>query len=255
MFSDVRSRTRKVIEDQTKVVEAGADASLEPVALAELLDKSDMRAKPMAATATLESPRFLTRRNLWVWPVIVAAAAAGTLVLTRRGPFAATNTPAAVAAVPGAADPQGAGTGAAPKTPELIDVALQATPAAAHIFWDDEALSANPTTKRLPKDGSQHTIRVEAAGFVSREVQVTLDRSSNVSLDLQRTPPSAQVLPPPRSNPARGGAHPAAPAPPANAAPAAAAQLPPPAPSPKANCDPPFYLDDQGIRHPKTWCM
>ncbi len=255
MFADVRSRTRKVIEDQTRVVEAGAtDSSLEPVALAELLDRSGTGAR--AGSGTLQSPLTPARRRMWIWPAVVIAAAAGTVLLMKHGPFAAAKAPAAgdVAALAGSADPPGRGTAedpTAPKAPDLIDVSIQASPSVARIFWDDESLPANPVTKKLPKDASQHTVRVEAPGFVSREVQVTLDQSSSVSLELQRVPPSAQVVPP-RGNPGRGGPHLVASA---ATAPQASTAPPPPTSAPKGNCDPPFYLDNQGIRHPKAWCM
>jgi serine/threonine-protein kinase len=94
MFADVRSRTRKAIEDQTKVLEAGNDAPPEPVALAELLDRWSSGVR-LATTRSLESPRSLARRGVWIWAVVAAVAIGGTIVLAKRRPFAAANPPPA----------------------------------------------------------------------------------------------------------------------------------------------------------------
>ncbi len=46
-----------------------------------------------------------------------------------------------------------------------MSVALQATPAEATLYLDDEPLAANPTTKLMMADGKAHVLRAEAPGF------------------------------------------------------------------------------------------
>jgi serine/threonine-protein kinase len=250
MFTDVRSKTRKVIEEQTRVVEAG-EGSLEPVALAELLDGSLPSGKAASSTVVASGSRGIGRRALGGAAIALVLLASGALFVTRRETSSAPAVASATESEPAAAAPAGTAT-AAPKAPQ-VDITLRARPEGARMLWDGEPLPTNPATKTLPRDGSQHTIRVEAPGFVSREVPVTLDHSAALDLDLERaapTPPAAAV----RGNSGRTAPHPA----PAVASAQAAAQ-PPPQPSmpakPPVSCDPPFLVDEQGIRHPKPSCL
>jgi serine/threonine-protein kinase len=250
MFADVRSKTRKVIEEQTRVAEAG-DGSLEPVALAELLDGSLVSGKAASPTVVSPGSRGIGRRALLVAAATLVLVASGTLLATRRDASSAHPVVSATPSEPGTTARSGAAL-LAPKEPQ-VDITLRAHPEGARMLWDGEPLPTNPATKTLPRDGSQHTIRVEAPGFVSREVPVALDHSATLDLDLERAPTAP--APAARSNPVRSTPHPA----PALASAQAVAQPPPPPSVPPAkppvNCDPPFFVDDQGIRHPKPSCL
>jgi serine/threonine-protein kinase len=252
MFAEVRSKTRKVIEEQTRVAESD-DASLEPVALGELLDGSATSGKVASPTVvSSRTPRF-GRRPLWAALVALVLTAGGALFVTRRGHSAAQPIPAAAtaaSALPMLSDEP------AREAPQLVDVALHGRPEAARFFWDGEPLATNPVTRTLPRDGTQHAVRIEAPGYVSREVRVTLDHSATFEMDLERATPSSPA-PPTRTGTGRVAPHLASPV----SVPQGGSSSPPqpslaqPPPKLPTSCDPPFFLDDQGIRHPKPACL
>jgi eukaryotic-like serine/threonine-protein kinase len=195
LFADVRNKTRRVIEEQTRIVETG-DVSLEPVVLAELLDGSTARAEVASPEKLSPAPRRVARRALWAVAVASVLALGGALLGEKRelpspGP-ALSVTPVD----PSAAAPVG-GVPPALEAPPLVDIPLPA-------------------------------------------------RSGTAP---------APVAPASRSNPARSAPHPAASAAPvqANAPPPSQSSVAPPKAS--TTCDPPFVLDDQGIRHPKPSCL
>jgi serine/threonine-protein kinase len=76
-----------------------------------------------------------------------------------------------------------------------VYVSVAAVPIDAHLFLDDRPLPANPYAERRTPDGARHVIRAEAPGFVTRTVDVTLDRDVNVVLPLEavKVEPTARV--------------------------------------------------------------
>jgi eukaryotic-like serine/threonine-protein kinase len=129
-------------------------------------------------------------------------------------------------------------------------IALQASPAAAKLFLDGEALPSNPTTKLLPIDGKAHVLRAEAAGFSEATTEFSPTRDATVKLSLAAVERSSSGESGTGSNRrvVRGvaGRAPIVVAP--KPAPSAAAT---PA---KPNCDSPFFLDKDGIRRVRPEC-
>src|SRR6185369_8630084 len=66
--------------------------------------------------------------------------------------------------------------------PVRVSIALQASPAAAKLFLDGEALPSNPTTKLLLVDGKAHVLRAEAAGFTEATTEFSPTRDATVKL-------------------------------------------------------------------------
>jgi hypothetical protein len=74
-------------------------------------------------------------------------------------------------------------------------------------------------------------LRASAKGFASRTIDVTLDRDARIVLSLERVPSIEPI-----------------------AKPKAPGAAPTPSLSP-ASCDPPYYVDERGIRKMKRECL
>lgn len=155
-------------------------------------------------------------------------------------------------------------TATASATPTRVSVALQATPAEAKLFLDDEPLPANPTTKLLLADGKAHVLRAEAPGFANATSEFSPTKDSTVALTLTavggaKTNDSSSSSSSKQHSYIRFG-RPAAAAAPAPAAPAAAAPVATPAAAPvaaapaKPDCSNPIFLDKDGIRRVRPEC-
>jgi serine/threonine-protein kinase len=140
--------------------------------------------------------------------------------------------------------------------PVRVSVALQASPAEAKLFLDDEPLPANPTTKLILADGKAHVLRAEAPGFANATSEFSPTKDSSVALTLTSVERarSADVS---THRYMRVGRPVAAPGPtPVGAAPtpvSAAVAAPAAAPA-KPNCDSPIFLDKDGIRRVRPEC-
>lgn len=144
--------------------------------------------------------------------------------------------------------------------PERVSVALQASPAEAKLFLDDEPLPANPTTKLLFADGKAHVLRAEAPGFANATSEFSPTKDSTVALTLTSVE-RARAADVSTHRYMRVGRPVAAPGPtPVAAAPTPAAAAPTPvgaAPAAvpaKPNCDSPIFLDKDGIRRVRPEC-
>jgi tRNA A-37 threonylcarbamoyl transferase component Bud32 len=60
--------------------------------------------------------------------------------------------------------------------PEIVEVRLSASPANASIYYDDVPLPGNPYAGRFARDGTAHRVRVEAHGFRTQHLMITLDK-------------------------------------------------------------------------------
>jgi eukaryotic-like serine/threonine-protein kinase len=106
-----------------------------------------------------------------------------------------------------------------------VNISFAARPREAVIFLDDEPLASNPARRSVPRDGSQHTVRVEAKGHATRTVTVLYDGEKELVVALDRavvatpavgpqrptTPTHVPSPPPPAPPPATTVAPPATP--------------------------------------------
>jgi len=116
-----------------------------------------------------------------------------------------------------------------------VEIRLQAIPPSGTIFFDAERLSTNPAVITRVADGSTHTVRAEARGYAGRTVQIVVDSGADLVLTLERAP-SVPSPPMPAQRLSAGGS---------------AASPPPPPP----DCNPPYYIDEQGIKKFKPRCI
>jgi hypothetical protein len=103
-------------------------------------------------------------------------------------------------------------------------VRIAATPPGAQIFVDDVAADANPWVHSAPRDGARHRVRVEADGHepASFDLAFVDDIDRVVTL----VPRASPTKPPARTSP-----------------------------RPAAACDPPFFVDGNGIKTYKPECL
>jgi serine/threonine-protein kinase len=233
VFGDVRARTRDLIERQLAHLEK-QEASPEQADDANRLPNLTQAAYSQTARSDRTKP---SRRSAWrsallwfaiplllvlavfvgrkAWRPLMAAAPAAPPVETRVAP---TNV---------ATPPVEARGPAAPSAPR-IELKLSALPDHAKLYLDDELLASNPFNATVPADHEAHSIRAEAPGYASEKKVVTFDKDVDLALRL-------------------GWAKAAAARPTKSAAPAASA--------PQVSCDPPYFIDENGIRRLRPECL
>jgi len=264
LFADTRAQLKSLVERQLTLIQTDNSS----------VSVSRERPRPARGSTTLggatsESIHTLLaepiepgrnkRRLIAGFAVLALLGAVSFYGWGRRGaaelPAATTETPAAVKA----AAPAPAAAAA------RVSVALQASPAEAKLYLDDEPLPTNPTTKLLLADGKAHVLRAEAPGFANATsefsslkdttVALTLapvDRAAHANDSSANSPSSSHRYP--TTYPVRAG-RPVSGAPaPAAAAPAAPAAVPVAAAPAKPNCDNPIFLDKDGIRRVRPEC-
>jgi hypothetical protein len=113
---------------------------------------------------------------------------------------------------------------------EKRNVSLQVTafPKEAAIYLDDARMTGNPVSLNVPADARQHQLRAEAAGYEPTSTVRTFDKDTEVVLTLKKREPS--------STPSRKRAI-------------------APTPAGKANCNPPYFFDENGLKTFKPECL
>src|SRR6185503_3171146 len=137
--------------------------------------------------------------------------------------------PSAPATTRPAADTPSAATELKAPATSKISVRITAFPVIAQISLDGRRLGANPYGDSVAPDGLLHQVQATAEGYAPQTTTVRFDRDVELVLTLNGAPAARQQYrsrsrPPP-------------------AVPSAA----PPPPKPTINCDPPFYVDQNGI--------
>jgi serine/threonine-protein kinase len=142
----------------------------------------------------------------------------------------------------------------------MVTLSITASPEAATLTLDGEALPSNPFNGRFPRDDRQHTLLVAAAGHASQTLQLAFNESRDVSLTLAALPaaeaPSAPPTPEQAPAPAavRGGAHSSSGRRPGGSAPVPRLVGQPNAKT-HVNCTPPFTIDSSGFKVYKPGCL
>ncbi len=135
--------------------------------------------------------------------LVFAAVAVGTLALG-GGWVALHRAPAEKAA---AFAPQTSGATVTPAPARSIQITFAATPPAAHIVIDGQAVAGNPFVGMFPADAAKHSVAAEAPGFEASRVDVLFDQDRAVNLALVAVAP--QPTSPPSRSPSRATPSPA----------------------------------------------
>jgi eukaryotic-like serine/threonine-protein kinase len=116
-------------------------------------------------------PSSRGRGALVLAAVAVMVAGGGLWALRWSGVFRPATNATAVAPPP--ASPSQS---VASLAPDYAEVRLSASPAAASIYYDDVPLPSNPYAGKFARDGTAHRVRVEAHGFRTQQLMITLDK-------------------------------------------------------------------------------
>jgi eukaryotic-like serine/threonine-protein kinase len=166
------------------------------------------------------------------------------LTMSSEPPPAAVVTPEPVVPIPVAIEP----------APRKVQLAVSVTPGHAALYLDGRRLSSAPISESLVADTTEHELRAEAEGFETLTERVRLDTDLNLKLTMKASPapePPDNGRPQPRATgrkrPPRRGPTQSATTTPTPA---------PPTPTPAGpDCNPPYYIGSDGLKHYRRECL
>jgi eukaryotic-like serine/threonine-protein kinase len=148
-----------------------------------------------------------------------------------------------------------------PPAMATVEVSIAASPTTATLTLDGERLPGNPSNGRFPRDAKQHSLLIEAEGYVSQTLSLQLNDNRSVAVTLVALPaPAVEAPSAPRSEVsaparARSPARPARKAAGAAPTPAGAVTGSQPTGTARSKCTPPFTIDANGFKVYKPGCL
>jgi hypothetical protein len=113
----------------------------------------------------------------------------------------------------------------------MVEIRVRAVPQSAALYFDDQRLESNPAAVSRPADGTVHSVRADAKGYLPRTVQIVVDKGADLVLTLDRAQSSgSRAAPRPAQTNESQGAKP-------------------------PDCSPPYYIDARGIKMFKPQCI
>ena len=227
LYTDYRQETKKVVEE--KLAQEGSLnwADGVPISIA------------ASAAVSLHSKELLAPQRKQKWEVItwtVGISVLGALLFffvsaKSHQSRSVTASPIGVPNIPNVSVAN------SPSTQlSAINLRISASPATAVILIDGKPFAGNPASYSATNDSSTHSVTVQASDHRPRTMAVVYNRDQDIVVALERIPPatlsSAKTMRMPSSLP--------------SAKTTAAA--------PK-DCDPPYYVDERGIKRFKTGCL
>jgi serine/threonine protein kinase len=246
LFEDARKETRAIIEAQ--LLEVGSTDHSQPMIPPNLV-RISMRPEesPPLGTGgntiqTATADKAYPQKRRFAVPMagaIVVASMAIGLVLWSRAASRPAVTPASTinSATQVATIAPTSATSAAPAP--SVTLSLSTTPKRATLYLDGHALANNPHSAVVPMDSAVHAVRAEAPGYLPKTVMVTPDHDTDVVVALE--PVAVRVGP--RTTPAASSSTQTA-APPNNGGNAS-----------NNKCNPPYFIDSDGIKKFRPECL
>jgi eukaryotic-like serine/threonine-protein kinase len=226
-FAETRAATKRIIEEQL-AKKQGHDGTraFREVPLLVLGNR--------AASATVLAKK---RRSSALW---IAGAAGGVglavlgfaaLVSSRPKPREDARPPVAASAIPTSSPtPTPVPSTTAPMS-AAVEIRVRAVPESATLYFDDHRLETNPASVSRVADGTTHSVRADAKGYLPRTIPIVVDKGADLVLTLDRAPISgSRAIPRPAQS---SESHVASP----------------------TDCNPPYYIDDRGIKMFKPQCI
>ena len=142
-----------------------------------------------------------------------------------------------------------------------VEVSIAASPTTATLTFDGERLPGNPSNSRFPRDSKQHSLLIEAEGYVSQTLSLQLNENRSVAVTLVALPaPAADAPSAPRSEPSpparvRSSTRPDKGRKATGPVPAPAAVGLQSSAAARAKCTPPFTIDASGFKVYKPGCL
>ncbi|HTV25536.1 MAG TPA: serine/threonine-protein kinase [Polyangiaceae bacterium] len=209
-------------------------------------------------------PESGERRNKWLPFAIVGivifgmVAAVYSLMGEPSHPVAAQPTPAEAPQAPPVAPVQQPTPPTAP-APALVTLRVIVTPPEAVVTLDGKPLSGAPLSVSLAKDELEHDLRAEAEGYkpLTRKLRISEDHELTLALEASPAATPGKAV----SAALNGKRRP--PPPPARPTPVRTAPTPTrePAGEPErtkptaADCNPPYYIGPDGLKHYRRECL
>lgn len=201
LFADVRAQRNSIIEEQVSRANLevtgeyqALSAGALPVPTATLSGHTPAPSSKTPsianATAHIASEPPAKSRVTRIVAVVGLAGAVALGAFVMRKPSAPAAAPAQAVQAPTASTQPVTPTTTppipSPVRPGEASVTFEAKPREAKLFLDDEPLATNPLTKNFPKDGSAHTIRAEAKGYLTKTLGVHFDGDKEVVVTLDK---------------------------------------------------------------------
>lgn len=199
-------------------------------------------------------------KSRWGWWVacglLVAAIAAGWVY---RAPLVAQAKKWQSSHLRGVASPKSGGDASQSVAVPVVTVSVSVSPADARLLLDGAPVT-NPFTTQRPSDKQLHDLVAEAPGFATLRRSVQFERDLTVVLALAPLPAAAATQEATQEKETAPASAASEPAPRTRAVRVRPKQTPTDAPSEPAastnkNCNPPYTIDDAGIKTYKPECL
>ena len=255
-FADLRASIKTVIESQLRDEKAAPINLLvsetDGVLAEEAALSGDLWGLPSAVSVSRSSTagaaaRRRRRRQISLAVGAVAVAAAASVVSFRHFNHASAHEAAPPDGVSAAVPAPPLESAVAMPVPSPVDdgpktvhVQIAAEPPQSRLFLDDALLGSDPFSGDVLTDGRMHTLRVEAPGYRTQSIVVSLAHSLESNVKLERLPYVQVATSRPvaaRPSATSAGAQPSAST--------AATRV----------CTTPYYFDDQGIKRVRPECL
>jgi eukaryotic-like serine/threonine-protein kinase len=230
LFGEERAQTGRIVQAQLSKVSALSDAeyaAIDPVELTRLAATKSTTSMVRGQPSSTGQARTRGPLSYAGGALLLALAGVGVWALSAKG-----------SAKP-APEPTPTNAPASAATEQSVELQITAYPSTARIYLDGQLLPSNPWTQRLPRDGAKHKLRFAADDHESEERLLVVERDSDVVVSLKpaRKAPDAPAASAASERPKRPAARPAAPSHKVSA------------------CDPPFTVDERGIKRYKPQCL
>ena len=246
LFGEQRAKLRASIDDRMKSAKGrlidlstNNDGTFSEGVFAQDILTGQTDGTPPLVSETRNS--VAARRRPLTIGGIVAVVAAALLFFAWR----ASSTDARVSSGSSALGPSASPSAQAPAPVEKVAARFAAAPQEATLFLDGKPLVGNPYQALLPKDARTHELRAEAPGYVTQTQSVSLGSASNLDLTLAKADSEAKLTPHHGAVSLKRGVPTVAPVRPATE----------PLAAKKAHCDPPYTIDEKGIRRMRAECL
>ncbi len=230
LFTDFRQETKKAIEEKLAHEGSLNWADSVPISIA------------ASASVSLQSKQLLSPQRKYRWELV-----AWTVGLTLLGVllifFASTKKFGARPAVFASSGPANLmvpsiEVSVPAVTTHPINLRISASPASARVLIDGQSVAGNPANISVVSDGSTHTVTVQAEDYTPRQMSIIYDRDQDVVVALDQVGPA--------TNASQKAAHQPRP----SSLPAKTSSVITP-----KDCDPPYYMDERGIKRFKPGCI
>ncbi len=227
LFADERKQTRDVIEEQLSKVASLSEAEFERMQPIELTTFASVSGAEPTQTKSHEREVLSARRTRAVGLAALAAAVLTLFAVLGWGYLRSEQPPPAPAA-PSSVVP-------VPVVPARVTLRVTAFPGTAKLYLGGELLPSNPLSQSFARDPDKTVMLVaEAAGHERETRVVRLDQDLDIVLTLTPEPPVVEPQARPKVKPRKGRAS---------------------AASSEANCNPPHFFDERGVKKYKPRCL